>query len=103
MEQSEFELPVPVRNFLTISSQINSKILASYGDRRRSEAGKRCETRLDDPRQTIDDPLKPDEALSESQRKAVNDWYDSGEHRGHAHQRNEGRCGHFGGPKCIAD
>ena len=24
----------------------------------------------------IDDPLKPDEALSESQRKAVNDWYD---------------------------
>jgi predicted phage terminase large subunit-like protein len=24
----------------------------------------------------IDDPLKPDEALSETQRKAVNDWYD---------------------------
>ncbi len=24
----------------------------------------------------IDDPLKPDEALSESQRKAANDWYD---------------------------
>jgi predicted phage terminase large subunit-like protein len=24
----------------------------------------------------IDDPLKPDEALSESQRRAVNDWYD---------------------------
>src|SRR5437762_3107503 len=24
----------------------------------------------------IDDPLKPDEALSESRRKAVNDWYD---------------------------
>jgi predicted phage terminase large subunit-like protein len=24
----------------------------------------------------IDDPLKPDEALSESQRKAVNEWYD---------------------------
>lgn len=24
----------------------------------------------------IDDPLKPDEAVSESQRKAVNDWYD---------------------------
>jgi predicted phage terminase large subunit-like protein len=25
----------------------------------------------------IDDPLKPDEALSETQRKAVNDWYDN--------------------------
>jgi predicted phage terminase large subunit-like protein len=25
----------------------------------------------------IDDPLKPDEALSESRRKAVNDWYDN--------------------------
>ena len=25
----------------------------------------------------IDDPLKPDEALSESQRKAVNEWYDN--------------------------
>ncbi len=25
----------------------------------------------------IDDPLKPDEALSESQRKRVNDWYDN--------------------------
>jgi predicted phage terminase large subunit-like protein len=25
----------------------------------------------------IDDPLKPDEAASQSQRKAVNDWYDS--------------------------
>jgi predicted phage terminase large subunit-like protein len=25
----------------------------------------------------IDDPLKPDEALSESRRKAVNEWYDS--------------------------
>lgn len=25
----------------------------------------------------IDDPLKPDEALSESPRKAVNDWYDN--------------------------
>ncbi len=25
----------------------------------------------------IDDPLKPDEALSESQRKSVNDWYDN--------------------------
>ena len=24
----------------------------------------------------IDDPLKPDEALSETQRKAVNEWYD---------------------------
>ncbi|MGA8182380.1 MAG: hypothetical protein WB819_01920 [Terriglobia bacterium] len=24
----------------------------------------------------IDDPLRPDEALSETQRKAVNDWYD---------------------------
>jgi hypothetical protein len=24
----------------------------------------------------IDDPLKPDEALSETQRKSVNDWYD---------------------------
>src|SRR5580698_6245924 len=24
----------------------------------------------------IDDPLKPDEALSETQRKTVNDWYD---------------------------
>jgi predicted phage terminase large subunit-like protein len=24
----------------------------------------------------VDDPLKPDEALSETQRKAVNDWYD---------------------------
>src|SRR5258706_13707087 len=24
----------------------------------------------------IDDPLKPDEALSESRRKAVNEWYD---------------------------
>src|SRR5438270_592991 len=24
----------------------------------------------------IDDPLKPEEALSDSQRKAVNDWYD---------------------------
>ncbi len=24
----------------------------------------------------IDDPLKPDEALSDTQRKAVNDWYD---------------------------
>jgi hypothetical protein len=23
----------------------------------------------------IDDPLKPDEALSETQRKTVNDWY----------------------------
>ena len=25
----------------------------------------------------IDDPLKPDEALSETRRKAVNDWYDN--------------------------
>ena len=25
----------------------------------------------------IDDPLKPDDALSETQRKAVNDWYDN--------------------------
>ena len=25
----------------------------------------------------IDDPLKPDEALSQTQRKAVNDWYDN--------------------------
>ena len=25
----------------------------------------------------IDDPLKPEEALSETQRKAVNDWYDN--------------------------
>jgi hypothetical protein len=24
----------------------------------------------------IDDPLKPDEALSESQRKGVNEWFD---------------------------
>jgi len=24
----------------------------------------------------IDDPLKPDEALSETQRKAVNEWFD---------------------------
>ena len=24
----------------------------------------------------IDDPLKPDEALSEVQRKSVNEWYD---------------------------
>jgi hypothetical protein len=24
----------------------------------------------------IDDPLKPDEAVSDTQRKAVNDWYD---------------------------
>ena len=24
----------------------------------------------------VDDPLKPDEALSDTQRKAVNDWFD---------------------------
>ena len=32
-------------------------------------------TRLSTQRQAVDDPLKPDEALSDTQRKFVNDWY----------------------------